>query len=112
VINYTYKAQVLRVVDGDTIDARVDLGFNVDMNIRFRMIGYDAPETWRPKSEEERALGKKATKALENLISGKTIIIKSNKFGKYRWLGEVFLPDNPISVNQQMIDLGHTKNTL
>ena len=107
--NYVFNAVVTRVVDGDTIDAKVSMGFNVYMEIRFRMLGYDAPETWRPKSDEEKEKGLEATADLVALIEGKDVLIKSNKFGKYRWLGEVFLPGDEVSVNQKMIILGHIK---
>ena len=105
----TYSALVTRVVDGDTIDAIVTLGFDVSMKIRFRMVGYDSPETWRPKSEEEKIQGLKATNALKGMVDKKIVTIKSNKFGKYRWLGEVCLPGAYESVNKKMIELGHIK---
>ena len=104
---YTYPATITRVVDGDTVDASVDLGFRTFMNIRFRMEGYDAPETWRPKSEEERVLGQAATDYLKSLIDGKQLIVESNKFGKYRWLGTLYLIGDEESVNDKMIRAGH-----
>lgn len=58
---YTYDALIVRVVDGDTVDAEVDLGFSLKYNARFRIKGLDTPETWRPKSEAERVHGKAAT---------------------------------------------------
>ena len=79
-MDYKYSGVVTRVVDGDTIDTVVDLGFRTFMNIRFRMEGYDSPETWRPKSEEERVLGQAATDYLKSLIDNKPIQIKSNTF--------------------------------
>lgn len=107
---YKYNAKVLRVVDGDTIDADVELGFNVRMKIRFRLSGFDAPETYRPKSDDEKQAGIKATEALEGLIGGKDVIIESNKFGKYRYLAKIYLSERDhISVNETMISLGHTK---
>ena len=106
---YKYNAKVLRVVDGDTIDAMVELGFNVTMKIRFRLSGFDAPETYRPKSDDEKSAGIKATKALEKMIGDRQVIIKSNKFGKYRYLAEVFVGDSVLSVNERMVLLGHVK---
>ena len=106
---YQYKARVTRVVDGDTIVACVDLGFNIQTNLKFRMEGYDSPETWRPKSEEERVRGEAAKAELTRLIEGSDVVITCPGFGKYRWLGTVNLPESDISVNQMMIDAGHTK---
>jgi len=107
--NYTFNAKVTRVVDGDTIDAIVDLGFNIFTKVRFRMLDYDSPETYRPKSAEEKRLGLLATAAMKDFVDGKDVLIKSNKFGKYRWLGTVYLKGDGVSVNQKMIDLGHIK---
>lgn len=107
--NHVYKAKVTRVVDGDTIDTVVDLGFRVQVNIRFRLIGYDAPETWRPKNKIELARGIKATEALKKMIGVQHIEIESTKFGKYRWLGTAYQLGEEISVNQKMIDMGHIK---
>jgi len=107
---HKYNAFVTRVVDGDTIDATVDLGFKIKMDVRFRMIGYDAPETYRPTSPEEKEAGLLATAALKTMIEHKEVIIQSDKFGKYRYLGTVFSLDNlELSVNDKMIRLGHVK---
>ena len=106
---HLYQAEITRVVDGDTVDAMVDLGFKVKMAIRFRLSGFDAPETYRPSSKQEKRHGLLATKALEELIEGKTITIKSNKFGKYRYLAEIFTNQDVKSVNQMMVELGHVK---
>jgi micrococcal nuclease len=90
---YQYKAKVIRIVDADTLDAEVDLGFGITMTQRFRIENYDAPETWRPKSEAESIHGKKATERAMELLMGKDILIKSTKvagvygrFGATIWL--------------------------
>ena len=107
---HKYNAFVLRVLDGDTIDALVDLGFNVSMKIRFRLSGFDAPETYRPKSKDEKLAGLKAAESLKEMIGNKSVIIESNKFGKYRYLAKVYFNDgDEESVNDKMILLGHTK---
>lgn len=108
-MNYKYNAVVTRVVDGDTFDATIDLGFHVSTTQRFRMAGYDAPESYRPKNTVERIAGQNATAALSSLIEGEKVTIHSQKSGKYgRWIATVF-DDTLISVNQQMIDMGHVK---
>ena len=106
---HKYNAKVLRVVDGDTIDVTIFLGFKVKMDIRFRLTGFDAPETYRPKSEDEARAGKAATEQLKGMIDGKNVIIHSDKFGKYRYLATVYLPGKDWSVNDRMIKLGHIK---
>lgn len=80
---YNYKATVLRVVDGDTFDAIVDLGFNITKKQRFRLKDVDTPETWRPKTEAEREHGKLATAFVKNLIEEKQVILTSVKAAVY-----------------------------
>ena len=84
---YIYKGKVIRVVDGDTIDAELDLGFGITMKQRFRMNDYDAPETWRPRNEAEEKHGQAAKKRAEELLLGKLIYLKSSKvpgiYGRY-----------------------------
>lgn len=85
---YEYKAMVDRVVDGDTVDFIVDLGFSVQMKIRGRLAGVDTPE--RGHEDFKLATGK-CIKLLEKAkqafpYEGK-VIIKTNKTGKYgRWI--------------------------
>jgi len=91
---YEYKCKVLRVVDGDTFIGQVDLGFNMTTQQRFRVDGIDTPETYRPKTESERAHGKEATARAIELLDSKTISIRTNKTGKYnRWIATVILND-------------------
>lgn len=98
---YRYKAIIKRVIDGDTFVAEIrTMGFNVTYTDKFRLLGIDTPETYRPKSEWERAHGKMATALVKELIEGKEVIINSKKSGKYgRWLAEVFVPTSYVSDN-------------
>jgi micrococcal nuclease len=80
---YHYKVHVYRVVDGDTFDAQVDLGFGIYYKMRFRMRGIDTPETWRPSCDAEREHGLKATEFVDELIGGKEVTIQSYKMGIY-----------------------------
>ena len=84
---YTYKATITRVVDGDTFDADVDLGFGIVARHRFRIDGIDTPETWRPINENEHAHGEKATARAKELLEGKTLNLvtkkKSGIYGRY-----------------------------
>lgn len=101
---YQYKAQIVRVVDGDTVRADIDLGFNTwRKNEALRLEGIDAPE---PKGATKEA-GKAATAALVARIEGKvlTICTIKDKTGKYgRYLVRLYLGDEEI--NQWMIEAG------
>lgn len=88
---YEYKAVVDRVVDGDTVDFIVDLGFSVKIKIRGRLSGVDTPERghqdFRLATNKCRELLDKASGAFP--YEGK-VIIKTNKTGKYgRWIVEI-----------------------
>lgn len=76
-ITYYKVRQVVKVVDGDTVDLIVEQGFGVLSEIRVRMDKYDAPETWRPGSIEERTAGLKVKNYLTELLTGKTIWLVS-----------------------------------
>lgn len=92
---YHYKAIVTRVIDGDTFDAQLDLGFGITYGQRFRVVDLDTPETYRPKSEAEKEHGKQATEKAISLLSGCEVEIQSNKrpgiYGRYDAV--ITLPD-------------------
>lgn len=91
---YTYKAIVTRIVDADTVDMEVDVGFSISVRHRFRINNFDAPETWRPKSEAERQHGVKAIELATQLLQGKQLIINSYKLDIYaRYAVDIILPD-------------------
>jgi micrococcal nuclease len=91
---YKFKALVTKVVDGDTFDAIVDLGFHVSTKQRFRLMAVDTPEIFTPSCKEELEHGKQAKLFVENLILNKEIIIESHKIGAYnRWEANVTLQD-------------------
>ena len=89
---YTYKISPLKVVDGDTIDAEIDLGFDIKIKKRVRFMGINAPES-RTKDLEEKARGLAAKDRLKNLLEGANMIqLKSHGVGKYgRCLGELHI---------------------
>ena len=80
---YQYKAELKRVVDGDTLDLIVDLGFKTKLEWRFRLEGIDTPETWRPKSAGEKEHGERATEFVINELKGKDITVRTFKLGAY-----------------------------
>ena len=106
---YQYKAKVLKVLDGDTVDIDLDLGFNIILaNQRVRMAGIDTPES-RTENKEEKVRGLLSKKKLqEKLAVGSWVTIETqrsdnndDKFG--RILG-VFLMEDGKSLNQWMIE--------
>ena len=112
---YIYKAKLERVVDGDTVDALLDLWFYTWVNKRIRYMGVDAWESrTRNLAEKEKGLAAKArNKELIEKISARPgyFLLKSHGVGKYgRVLGEIFIQDedkNEINVNQLLIIEGH-----
>jgi endonuclease YncB( thermonuclease family) len=106
---YEYKVkEVVKVVDGDTIDVVIDLGFDLSKKERVRLAGIDTPES-RTRDLKEKKLGLEAKEHLStNLTNAKQLIISTEKDGKYgRMLGTIHMNDDIVSLNQQMIDKGY-----
>ena len=106
---YTYNATVIKVVDGDTIDALVDLGFDTWKQVRIRMNGINTPES-RTRDLEEKARGLAAKARLKEILkeNKNKFILVSHGVGKYgRCLGEIFLNQNSDSINNLLISEGH-----
>jgi micrococcal nuclease len=106
-----YVKKVSKVVDGDTIDVDIDLGFDISFSSRVRLAGIDTPES-RTSDKMEKALGLEAKAFLKHAIdSAKTVTIKTEKLDsseKYgRILGWVFLDNSKTSINEEMIKAGH-----
>ena len=107
---HNYSAKLVRVVDGDTCDALIDLGFDTWVKKRIRFYGVDTWES-RTRNKEEKVKGL-AAKAyvkdlLENSDDGKFSII-SHGVGKYgRVLGELFVKGHEKSVNELLKENGH-----
>tara|TARA_R100000808_G_C2147651_1_gene155666 strand:- start:1561 stop:1929 length:369 start_codon:yes stop_codon:yes gene_type:complete len=89
---YNYKINLLRVIDGDTIDAEIDLGFDIKVKKRIRFLGINTPES-RTRDLEEKARGLAAKDRVKQLLEGcDNINLKSHGVGKFgRCLGEIFL---------------------
>jgi micrococcal nuclease len=109
---YEYRVkQVLRVVDGDTIDVDLDLGFNISYTQRVRLAGIDTPES-RTTDKAEKALGLEVKKYLGDLLKSATQIVirteKPDSTEKYgRILGWVFLDGSSESVNSALVAEGY-----
>lgn len=106
-----YVREVKNVVDGDTIDVVIDLGFNVLFEQRVRLAGIDTPES-RTTDKAEKALGLEAKEYLKkHLKAAKNVVIRTEKMDsseKYgRILGWVYLDGASESVNNKMIIDGY-----
>lgn len=106
---YTYKAKIIRVIDGDTVELTIDLGYKVYWNSSCRLYGINAPELKGDSLE----LGMKAREFLcSKLPVGRDIVIRSKKLDKYgRPLIEIINVDGSI-LNDQMVDAGYAKEYL
>ena len=107
---YTYFVKsVDRVVDGDTIDISIDLGFDLTKKERVRLAGIDTPEK-RTKNPKEKEMGYQATEFLEmHLMEATKLTVKTEKEGKFgRMLGWLYKSEtDTTSINQIMIDKGY-----
>ena len=109
---YVYRIRsVHKVVDGDTIDADIDLGFDISLTKRIRLAGVDTPES-RTTDLKEKALGLESKEWLKKKLEGaKDIIIKTElpdsteKYG--RIIGHLFINGETTSLNEQMITEGY-----
>ena len=94
-----------RVIDGDTVDLDIDLGFGITISHRIRLKGINAPET-RTKDLEEKKKGIEARLWLEKELSKEgEWIIETTKEDKYgRMLGSLYLLGEPVTVNEKMLN--------
>ncbi len=113
---YNFRVtEINKVLDGDTIDVTIDLGFDLYKKERVRVAGVDTPEK-RTRNLEEKALGIDATnwlkEKLESTINGDGELSVRTELvggvGKYgRLLGWLYIDDSEVSLNEQMIDEGY-----
>lgn len=103
---YKYKAFVESIYDGDTITCIIDLGFEIKVKKKIRLLGINTPEL----RGEEKEIGKKVRDYLRSLILHKEIILETQKdmTGKYgRYLAYVY--HNNININNHLLELGYAK---
>jgi micrococcal nuclease len=116
---YKYKAKIIKVIDGDTVDAMVDLGFDTWVKKRVRLSGLDAYETrTRDKVEKEKGLAAKARVSEVLKANNNEVTLISLGVGKYgRCIGEIHVAKSYIrspkyhgkSLNKMLIKEGHAK---
>ena len=118
---YEYKIkEINRIVDGDTVDATIDLGFDVLYKTRVRLYGINTPET-RTRDLEEKAKGLAAKERLNEIINkavhmGHHLILQTKEKGKFgRYLGVIIIEDcrpdhdTRTDVNQLLVEEGHAE---
>lgn len=103
--------QVLKVVDGDTIDVDIDLGFSISYSQRLRLAGIDTPES-RTKDKFEKTLGLESKEYLKSKLKDSELIVvkteKPDSTEKYgRILGWIYVNGETKSLNEQMIEDGY-----
>lgn len=111
---YNYKAKLDRVVDGDTIDLEIDMGFKITTNQRIRLASIDTPETFRQKHDSDEY---KAGMVSRNFVV-KRLEENQNEMrietlkdtGKYgRYIGVIWLADSETSLNDELVQKGFAK---
>ena len=109
---YEYRVQqILKVVDGDTIDVVIDLGFDISFTSRVRLAGIDTPES-RTTDAREKILGVEVKEYLKKVLEGATDIVirtekvdSSEKYG--RILGWLFVNKETGSLNMELVNKGY-----
>jgi len=110
---YRYKAKLIKVIDGDTVDLDIDLGMNCHHHERIRLLGINAPETYGVKKEsEEYKKGFKAKARVLVLLKDRDLIVETykDKKGKYgRYLAKIYFVEkagDEICLNDKLIEEG------
>lgn len=111
---YEYRAKLDRVVDGDTLDLIIDVGFKMITNQRIRLAHIDTPETYRvKKTSEEYKKGVEAKEYVRKRLADNRNEIRINtykKIGKYgRYIGIIWLEDSDVSLNDELVQNGYAK---
>lgn len=103
---YVYHGVVTKVIDGDTIDVIIHLGFMISTQIRFRLNGVDTMEV-NDTNPVKREFANLAKKFMTEKCLEKEVVIQSYKTDKYgRWLADVFLVNSSKSLNTMLVEEG------
>ena len=113
---FEYFCKVTRVVDGDTIDVEVDLGFDIIHRARVRMMGIDTPES-RTRNKAEKVLGLASKARLKELLTNRRVRLETSKEGKGKFgriLATVWTSDKKgveeyVNINEKLIEEGHAR---
>ena len=108
---YNYKARVLNIVDGDTLDILIDLGFNITIKERVRLYGVDTPES-RTRNLEEKKKGLAAKQFVKDWLDDAEVEITTEEKGKFgRYLAIIYVPgvNAKVNFNKMLITEGHAR---
>lgn len=101
--DYLYKAKIVKVIDGDTVDAVLDLGFYMSAKLRLRLNGINTPEL-TSQDVREASNARQAKMILASLVESKDVLLKTYKADKYgRWLADIILDDG-LNVNNYLLE--------
>jgi Kyanoviridae endonuclease len=111
---YHYKAKVDKIVDGDTIDVIIDLGFKITTFQRIRFARINTPETYNVKKDSEEYMkGMEAKQYVEQRMAANNFEISletekvTEKYGRY--IGTIWLADSTVSLNDELVQKGLAK---
>ena len=110
---YEYKCKVTRVVDGDTCDVVLDLGFSIEYRDRVRLMAIDTPES-RTRNKVEKKLGLASKARLKELCTQHkgNLILRTSKEGKGKFgriLGSLYPSGSDVSLNDMLVSEGHAR---
>ena len=110
---YEYKCKVTRVVDGDTVDVVLDLGFSIEYRDRVRLMAIDTPES-RTRNKVEKKLGLASKARLKELCTQHkgNLVLRTSKEGKGKFgriLGSLYPFGSEVSLNEMLIAEGHAR---
>ena len=113
IVMFEYKVNVTRVVDGDTVDADIDLGFDIIYKERIRLFGIDTPES-RTRNKKEKVLGLASKERLKELCKQHkgSLILRTTKDGKGKFgriLGSLIPEGSGITINDMLVAEGHAR---
>ena len=106
--SYKYNALVLKVLDGDTCEAQINLGFDITVTTKIRFIGLDTPES-RTRNLEEKEMGLTVKQYTKDEIESKEIVVDSIEWGKYagRCFGRIYIGNKCINDEIIRLKLGY-----
>lgn len=108
---YNYKAEIEEVIDGDTVDVKIDVGFSTFKKIRLRLNGIDTPEV-RTSNDKEKKAGKLVSEFVRKMLRNSTdLYINTKKKGSFgRYLADIYIYRvEKCSFNQYLIEKGFAK---
>lgn len=110
---YRYRAEVRQVVDGDTVDAVIDLGFYIKITERLRLEGLDTPEirgVSRASAEYRKGIEARTYVEKRFAQNGNQMLVETGKGGRWgRWIATIYLADSQKSLNIELIEKGFAR---